>query len=102
MNKESQIRPDIMNRFHLVMFNDHFHTHLAPGRYTNYITDIPFRSFFNDLIQFFIPVLDPCDSSSGFVKSLEPEWAVFGQDPTQISGKPSRLSLLQIGSTTNN
>src|SRR5688572_1161571 len=96
MHKESQVGPYIMNGVDLVMFNYHFHAHLAPGRYTYNVTDIPVWRIFNDLVQLFVPVFDPCNTSAGFIKSLEPEWPVLGKDATKVARIPAGLAFLKI------
>src|SRR6187401_3279729 len=96
MNKKSEVGPNLMNVFHFVMFDHHFHAHLAPCGYTNYITDIPFPGMFNYLIQFFFPIFHCCDSSPGFIKSLKPEWSFFSKYSTKVASIPTCFSLLQV------
>ena len=97
MNKKAEIGPYLMNIFYFIMFDDHFHTHLAPGRYSNDISNIPFLSVFNNLVQFLIPVLDSSDATARFIKCLEPERTLLCQYSTKITSVPASLSLCQIG-----
>src|SRR6187397_3227354 len=96
MNKKTKIGPYLMNVFHFVMFDHHFHTHLAPCGNANNVTDIPFTGMFNYLIQLFFPIFHCCDSSSRFIKSLKPEWSFFSKYATKITSIPTSFSLLQI------
>src|SRR6187401_2583047 len=96
MNEESEIGPYLMNVFHFVMFDHHFHTHLAPGRHANNVTDIPFTGMFNYLIQLFFPIFHCSNPSSRFIKSLKPEWPLFSKNAAEITSIPTCFSFLQI------
>ena len=80
MHKYPEVGPDLVNVFHLVALDDHFHTHLTPGRHTYDITDIPFFGVFDYLTQLLIPVFHGGDAAAGFIKRLEPEGSFFRKD----------------------
>src|SRR6478609_8655911 len=101
MNKESEVGPYLVNVFHFVMLDHHFHTHLAPCGHTNNVTDIPLTGMFNYFIQLFFPIFHCCNSSARFIKSLEPEWSLFSKDATKIACIPTRFSFLKISCTAN-
>src|SRR5215211_8321891 len=96
MNKKPEVGPDLMNVINLIMFNDHLHTHLAPGRNSKYITYIPFFCMLHYLCQFLIPIFNGRDTPTRFVKTLKPERPFLLQDATKVSGIPSGFSFLQI------
>src|SRR5262245_31076754 len=101
MNKESKIGPYLMNVFHFVLFDHHSHTHLSPCRHTNNITDILFTTMFYYLILLFFPILQGSNSSSRFIKCLEPEWPLLSENATKITGIPTGFSFLQIRSAAD-
>src|SRR5262245_6931024 len=100
MHKESEVWPDLVNVLHLVMVNNHFHTHLAPGGHANNETNIPFRGLLYNFIQLFIPIFHFGNLASGLVKSLEPEGTILSQNSTEVAGKPTSFSFLKIRSTS--
>src|SRR6187399_2340907 len=101
MNKESEVRPYLVNVFHFVMLDHHFHTHLAPCRYANNVTNVPFSGMFNYLIQFFFPIFHCRNSSAWFIKSLEPERSLFSKYTAKIAGIPTRFSFLKVSCTAD-
>src|SRR6266498_2221140 len=96
MNKKSKVGPYVVYRIQLVMFNNHFHTHLAPCRHANKVSNIPVGCFLNNLMELLIPVFDFCNAATGFIKCLKPERAVLRQYSAKVSCKPTRLSFLKI------
>src|SRR5687768_11860463 len=100
MHEDAEVWLVLMNILRSIMFNHHFDTHLAPGRNSNNVPDIPTLCMFNDLMQFLIPVLDSCYPSAGLVKCLEPKRSVLRKNPAKVTGKPASFSFLQICSTT--
>ena len=100
MNKEAEVGPDFVDVFHFIMIDHHFHTHLAPGGHPDNITDIPFFGMFHNLIQFLIPVTECGNPSAGFIKSLEPEGPLTGENSTQVTCIPARFSFFQVGGTS--
>src|SRR5690606_29920519 len=95
--KYAEIGPDLVYILHFVMLNDHFHTHLAPGRHTYYIADVPFFGMLYNFIQLLVPVAYGSNSSAGFVKGLKPERSFLGQDATEVACIPAGAAFLQIG-----
>src|SRR5688572_11529107 len=100
MYKKAEVGPYLVNIPELVMLNHHFHTHLAPCRYTNNVTDIPLTRMLYNLIELLVPIAERCDPSTGLIKSLEPERTFFCQDTTQVASIPSGLSFFKIGCAT--
>src|SRR5262245_35929579 len=100
MYKKAEVGPYLMNIPGLVMLYHHFHAHLAPGRHTNDVTDIPFSCMLNDLIEFLVPIGQCSDTTAGFIKCLEPERSFFSQYTTQVARIPTGFSFFKICCTT--
>src|SRR6478735_1928047 len=97
--KEAKVWPYFVNVLHLMVLNHHLHTHLAPGRYTYNVADVPFFCMLYNLVQLLVPVFYFGNASAGFVKGLKPEWTVLCKNATKVTGIPTRFSFLQISST---
>src|ERR1051326_8276412 len=85
-----------MDIIHTMVLDHHFHTHLTPGGHSYYVPNIPFLRMLHDLIEFLIPVFDRCNMTTRFIKTLEPEWALFCQDTTEVAGIPTGFPFLKI------
>ena len=99
MHKEGKVGPHIVDIIEFVALDHHFHTHLDPSGHTYQKTDIPFRSFVNDLFEFLIPVFYFGDFFPWFIEGLKPEGRFFLGDPAQISRIIS-WSLFKIRAST--
>src|SRR5687767_15044736 len=101
MNEEAEVGPYLVNVLYFIMFDHHFHTHLAPCRYANNIADIPLSRMLNDLVQFLIPVGQCRNPATGFIKTLEPERSFFGKYTAKIACIPARISFFKVRCTAD-
>src|SRR5207237_3097510 len=101
MYKKSEVGPDLMNITYFIIFNYYFHTHLAPGRYPNYVSNIPLFGMFNNFSQFLIPIFNGCYMATRLIKTLKPERTFFCQYSAEVTGIPPGFYFLQISSSTN-
>src|SRR5690349_1038927 len=96
MDKKSKVGPYLVDIADTIILDHHFHTHLAPGRHADYVSDVPLFCMLDDFVEFLVPVPDSRNMATRFIKTLKPEGTLFCKDSTEIAGKPTRFSLLEV------